>query len=137
MRRPDPARGFRIELSEHLQLSIALLGQQLDAHRGSHFNGAVLRLVFLPRRARFRIVTDTSASFWAFRRAVTEDQAGGILALASYVGLATRRFHLLERPECIGIAFEPRLYIGPRDARMPLHVLLKASLQCLDELITF
>ena len=136
-RRSDPAGSLRIEVAELLQFSVLFLRQKVDAHRGGHLDGAALRLVFFPRLERFTVVADTSAAGWALCGAIAERVAARLSVLADDVRFAARGLHLAKRPQCIGIAFELGSYIGPRDSLVPVHVLLEASLQCLEKLFPF
>src|SRR6186713_1130526 len=68
----DPAGRRRVELAERLQVPVLVLGQEFDAHRGSHVDGAALRLVLLAGLERLTVVADTSASCRALCGAIAE-----------------------------------------------------------------
>src|SRR5579885_686184 len=71
-RRLHPARSFRVEIPEFLQLSILLFRQNPDAHGGSHIERVPRRMnaLLFPRLLAFMVVTNTSAAFRSFRRAI-------------------------------------------------------------------
>ena len=92
--RLDPAGSLDIKLTELLQLSVLLFRQKFDAHRGSHLDCAVLRLVLLPGLTRFSVVTGTSASYRTFCGAVTEGEVSGVLILANDIRFTACGLHL-------------------------------------------
>src|SRR5271157_3754094 len=72
--RLHPTRRFRIEASEHLQPSILLFGEKLDADGGRHIERAARMQPFLfPRLLTSPVVTHVPAFFRALRGAIIKD----------------------------------------------------------------
>lgn len=64
-----PALSSRIEFSKCLQRSILILVQKLDAHSGCEIEGVTggVNTFLFPFLLPLSVVTDASATFWAFR----------------------------------------------------------------------
>ena len=84
------------KLAQRLQLPILFFRQNLDADRGGHVQGAVLRLVFFPCLERCAVVADASTALRAFAGTVDENEFACLLVVADDVRLTTSGFHLLQ-----------------------------------------
>lgn len=74
-------------------------------------------------------VAETAPRIWAFRRAIAEDVRACCLIAADDIWLAAGALHLLQRPQAGRVCLQPGLHVGPGEAAVTVHVLLKAGLQ--------
>lgn len=135
--RVDPAGGLQVEVAELLQGAVLRFGQQVDAHGGGHFDGAVVGLVLFSGGSGFAVVAGASAAGGAFWGAVAEREVAGLGVVADDVGFAACGFHGLQGFEGGGVGFELGGHVGPIDADMPGHVLIEAGFQGLEEFFAF
>ena len=93
--RLDPAGLLRVELAERLQFAVLRLGEERDAHRVGHLDGAVRGGVLLAGLARLGVVAGAAAAGGAFGGGLQSTMVRGIggLAAADEIGLAAAGFH--------------------------------------------
>src|SRR5690349_6331322 len=98
-RRLHPARRLQIELSEQLQVAILIFGQEFDADRRCHIDGAVFWFVLFPGGQRLTIVTETATAVWTFGGTVEEEIFARLFIKPDDIGFAACLFHFIERPQ--------------------------------------
>ena len=135
--RVDPAGGLQVELAKLLQGAVLRFGQQVDAHGGGHFDGAVVGLVLFSGGSGFAVIAGASAAGGAFWGAVAEGELAGLGVMADDVGFAACGFHGLQGFEGGGVGFEPGGHVGPIDADMPGHVFLETGFQGMNKFFEF
>ncbi len=135
-RRLHPARRFRIESSQFLQLSILFFRQKFNAHGRRHANSAVFWLVFFSGIEGLTVVANTSAAFRTFRRTIIKNVFARLLVVANNVGFTTGSFHFVQRPQFVSVPLKLGVYFRPLKTWMAVHVFLKAGFQNPEQFFT-
>lgn len=130
-RRPQPARRFRIEISQFLKASVLLFRQRFDAHGFGHVGYAIGGFVLFSRIQRLAVVTKASAAFRTLRRTVEKDVFARISVMPHDVGFSARPFHFEERKEVAVLQF--RLNVRPIDSGVAVRVIFETGFQYLKK----
>lgn len=131
-RRQQPARRFRIEISQFLKASVLIFRQRFDAHGFGHVGYAIGGFVLFSRIQRLAVVTKASAAFRTLRRAVEKDVFARISVILHDVGFSARPFHFEERKEVAALQFRPN--VRPIDSDVAVRIFFETGFQYLKKL---
>jgi hypothetical protein len=131
----DPAGRLRVERAETLQRAVLVLGQQLDAHRRGHLDGAARRPVLLAGGERLGVVAQAPPTGRALGRAVAERDLPRPVVPADHVRLPTGRLHPAERLQRAGVGIQPRPHLGPRHVGVSRRVVREPALQRAEQAV--
>ena len=111
--RSNPTRCFCVKLTEHLQFSVFLLGQNLNPHLRRHIDRVMLWPSDLARLEGFPVVTDGDSSLRSLFGAINENEFSSHSILANHIGLSSGALHFMKGPKLSSVRLQPRLDLRP------------------------